>query len=160
MADVLFPESRSVVGTETLNRALKLDSYISIVKALEPAGKRKGSTGVVAEYLKEPVQVVHSATPLAVHPMKDRLAGESVHGWSVFPLHPPADLAALVETCLVVSRSTLARESRYDLTAQTIPSYLVVEAWTVEAHITFGWLSSIRPKARSSVAIPVPTYLE
>ena len=80
VADVLFPEPRLVVGTETLNCALKLDSYISIVKASEPAGKQKGSTGVVAEYLKELVQVVHSATPLAVHPMKDRLAGVSVHG--------------------------------------------------------------------------------
>lgn len=74
-ADAMFLGSRTVVGMEALSLVLILGSCSSNEMASERADRRMGSTGVVAGYPKEPVQVVRSATPSIVHPTKDRLGG-------------------------------------------------------------------------------------
>ena len=79
--DAMFLESSVVLGTEVPRLVLVLDSCSSIELAWERADRRTGLAEEVAEYPKESVRVVRSATPSIVRPMKDLHDGVRAPEW-------------------------------------------------------------------------------
>lgn len=86
-ADATILGTRLIVAeTEVPCLILVPDSCSSTEMASEQVGKRMESAGVVAEYPKDPVQVVHSVIPSIVHPTKGQLDGVQACEWECGPV--------------------------------------------------------------------------